>query len=215
MSTQLKISSKLPDVKTSIFAIMSKMANEYNAINLSQGFPDFNCSEQLIELVHHFMKNGYNQYAPMPGTVELRKQISLKVNRDYGHKYDYETEITVTAGATQALYTAFSAIIKPGDEVIIFEPAYDSYLPAIIANGGIPIAIKLNTIDFSIPWQEVEKSITKKTKCIVFNSPHNPTGAILKSNDLIQLERIVKNTNIFLISDEVYEHIIFDNQKHL
>ena len=116
---------------------------------------------------------------------------------------------------TQALYTAFSALVNKGDEVIIFEPAYDSYLPAIIANGGIPIAIKLNTIDFSIPWQEVEKSITKKTKCIVFNSPHNPTGAILKSNDLIQLERIVKNTNIFLISDEVYEHIIFDNQKHL
>jgi len=215
MSTQLKISSKLPDVKTSIFAIMSKMANEYNAINLSQGFPDFNCSEQLIELVHHFMKNGNNQYAPMQGTIELRKQISLKVKRDYGREYNPEREITVTAGATQALYTAFSALVNKGDEVIIFEPAYDSYLPAIIANGGIPIAIKLNTIDFSIPWQEVEKSITKKTKCIVFNSPHNPTGAILKSNDLIQLERVVKNTNIFLISDEVYEHIIFDNQKHL
>lgn len=191
------------------------MANEYNAINLSQGFPDFNCSEQLIELVHHFMKNGNNQYAPMQGTIELRKQISLKVKRDYGREYNPEREITVTAGATQALYTAFSALVNKGDEVIIFEPAYDSYLPAIIANGGIPIAIKLNTIDFSIPWQEVEKSITKKTKCIVFNSPHNPTGAILKSNDLIQLERIVKNTNIFLISDEVYEHIIFDNQKHL
>lgn len=214
MSNQIEISSKLPDVKTSIFAIMSKMANEYNAINLSQGFPDFSCSEQLIELVHHFMKNGHNQYAPMPGTVELRKQISLKVSRDYGRKYDYETEITVTAGATQALYTAFSAIIKPGDEVIIFEPAYDSYIPAIIANGGIPIAINLNASDFSIRWQEVEKSITKKTKCIVINSPHNPTGAILKATDLIQLERIVKNSNIFLISDEVYEHIIFDNQKH-
>ena len=215
MSTQLKISSKLPDVKTSIFAIMSKMANEYNAINLSQGFPDFNCSEQLIELVHHFMKNGNNQYAPMQGTIELRKQISLKVKRDYGREYNPEREITVTAGATQALYTAFSALVNKGDEVIIFEPAYDSYLPAIIANGGIPISIKLDASDFSIPWQEVEKSITKKTKCIVFNSPHNPTGAILKSNDLIQLERIVKNTNIFLISDEVYEHIIFDNQKHL
>ncbi len=215
MSTQLKISSKLPDVKTSIFAIMSKMANEYNAINLSQGFPDFNCSEQLIELVHHFMKNGNNQYAPMQGTIELRKQISLKVKRDYGREYNPEREITVTAGATQALYTAFSALVNKGDEVIIFEPAYDSYLPAIIANGGIPIAIKLDASDFSIPWQEVEKSITKKTKCIVFNSPHNPTGAILNESDILQLERIVKNTNIFLISDEVYEHIIFDNQKHL
>jgi len=215
MSTQLKISSKLPDVKTSIFAIMSKMANEYNAINLSQGFPDFNCSEQLIELVHHFMKNGNNQYAPMQGTFELRKQISLKVKRDYGREYNPEREITITAGATQALYTAFSALVNKGDEVIIFEPAYDSYLPAIIANGGIPISIKLNAIDFSIPWQEVEKSITKKTKCIVFNSPHNPTGAILNESDILQLERIVKNTNIFLISDEVYEHIIFDYQKHL
>lgn len=215
MSTQLKISSKLPDVKTSIFAIMSKMANEYNAINLSQGFPDFNCSEQLIELVHHFMKNGNNQYAPMQGTIELRKQISLKVKRDYGREYNPEREITVTAGATQALYTAFSALVNKGDEVIVFEPAYDSYLPAIIANGGIPIAIKLDASDFSIPWQEVEKSITKKTKCIVFNSPHNPTGAILNESDILQLERIVKNTNIFLISDEVYEHIIFDNQKHL
>lgn len=215
MSTQLKISSKLPDVKTSIFAIMSKMANEYNAINLSQGFPDFNCSEQLIELVHHFMKNGNNQYAPMQGTIELRKQISLKVKRDYGREYNPEREITVTAGATQALYTAFSALVNKGDEVIIFEPAYDSYLPAIIANGGIPISIKLDASDFSIPWQEVEKSITKKTKCIVFNSPHNPTGAILNESDILQLERIVKNTNIFLISDEVYEHIIFDNQKHL
>ena len=215
MSTQLKISSKLPDIKTSIFAIMSKMANEYNAINLSQGFPDFNCSEQLIELVHHFMKNGNNQYAPMQGTIELRKQISLKVKRDYGREYNPEREITVTAGATQALYTAFSALVNKGDEVIIFEPAYDSYLPAIIANGGIPISIKLDASDFSIPWQEVEKSITKKTKCIVFNSPHNPTGAILNESDILQLERIVKNTNIFLISDEVYEHIIFDNQKHL
>lgn len=215
MSTQLKISSKLPDVKTSIFAIMSKMANEYNAINLSQGFPDFNCSEQLIELVHHFMKNGNNQYAPMQGTIELRKQISLKVKRDYGREYNPEREITVTAGATQALYTAFSALVNKGDEVIVFEPAYDSYLPAIIANGGIPISIKLDASDFSIPWQEVEKSITKKTKCIVFNSPHNPTGAILNESDILQLERIVKNTNIFLISDEVYEHIIFDYQKHL
>lgn len=215
MSTQLKISSKLPDVKTSIFAIMSKMANEYNAINLSQGFPDFNCSEQLIELVHHFMKNGNNQYAPMQGTIELRKQISLKVKRDYGREYNPEREITVTAGATQALYTAFSALVNKGDEVIIFEPAYDSYLPAIIANGGIPVAIQLDVSNFSIPWQEVEKSITKKTKCIVFNSPHNPTGAILNEFDILQLERIVKNTNIFLISDEVYEHIIFDNQKHL
>ena len=214
MQETLKIDSKLPDVGTSIFAVMSKMANDYNSINLSQGFPDFNCSDQLVELVHHFMKHGFNQYAPMPGTIELRKQIAIKVERDYGRKYDFEKEITVTAGATQALYTAFSAIISNGDEVIIFEPAYDSYIPAVLANGGIPITIKLNKNDFSIPWDEVEKSISKKTRCIVINSPHNPTGAILKEEDIFQLEKLVKDTNIFLISDEVYEHIIFDNQKH-
>jgi methionine transaminase len=214
MISKAGISSKLPDVGTSIFAVMSKMANDYNAINLSQGFPDFNCSEHLVELVNHFMKSGFNQYAPMPGTVELRKQIAIKVKRDYGREYDYEKEITVTAGATQALYTAFSAIVNKGDEVIIFEPAYDSYLPAITTNGGIPISIKLNTNDFSIPWNTVEKSITKKTKCIVINSPHNPTGAILKEDDITQLKKIVEGTNIFLISDEVYEHIIFEKQKH-
>ena len=215
METQNQINSKLPNVGTSIFAVMSKMANEYNAINLSQGFPDFNCSNNLIELVNHFMKRGFNQYAQMPGTIELRKQIAIKVKRDYGKEYNFENEITVTSGATQGLYTAFSAIINHGDEVIIFEPAYDSYIPAIIANGGIPISIKLNKNDFSIPWIDVEKSITEKTKCIVINSPHNPTGAILKEEDIIQLEKIIKNTNIFLISDEVYEHIIFDKRKHL
>jgi len=214
MEMQNQINSKLPNVGTSIFAVMSKMANDYNAINLSQGFPDFNCSESLVELVNHFMKKGFNQYAPMPGTIELRKQIAIKVKRDYEREYNFENEITVTAGATQALYTAFSAIVNPGDEVIIFEPAYDSYIPTIIANGGIPISIKLNQNDFSIPWNEVERSISKKTKCIVINSPHNPTGAILKSEDIDQLAKIVKDKNIFLISDEVYEHIIFDNFFH-
>lgn len=214
MTDRLDLTSKLPQVSTSIFAVMSKMSNDYGAINLSQGFPDFNCSEKLVELVHHFMRKGFNQYAPMPGTVELRKQIAQKVKRDYGRDYNFENEITVTAGATQALYTAFSSIIDKGDEVIIFEPAYDSYIPAIVANSGVPVSIRLNANDFSIPWKEVEKSITKKTKCIVVNSPHNPTGAILRQEDISQLEKIVKDTNIFLISDEVYEHIIFDNQEH-
>ena len=144
MNNNIKLKSKLPDVGTSIFATMSKMAIDYNAINLSQGFPDFNCSDQLIDLVNHFMKKGFNQYAPMPGTVELRKEISKKVLRDYGKLYDFEKEITITAGATQALYAAFTTIVNPGDEVIIFEPAYDSYVPAIKANGGIPVSIKLN-----------------------------------------------------------------------
>lgn len=214
MQNDLKISFKLPEIGTSIFAIMSKMANDYNAINLSQGFPDFSCSEELIELVYHFMKKGFNQYAPMPGTAELRNEISKRVNRDYAKLYNPETEITITAGATQALYTAFSTIIQPGDEVIIFEPAYDSYIPAIKTNGGIPIPVKLNSNDFSIPWNEVENKINPKTKCIVVNSPHNPTGAILKQTDIEQLEKLVKNKNIFIISDEVYEHIVFDDQKH-
>ncbi len=209
------INSKLPEVGTSIFAVMSKMANDFNAINLSQGFPDFNCSNELIELVHHFMKSGFNQYAPMPGTQELRRQISLKVKKDYGRDYNIENEITVTAGATQALYAAFSSIVNPGDEVIIFEPAYDSYVPAIIANGGIPVSIKLDANTYSIPWDKVVKSINKKTRCIVFNSPHNPTGTVLTENDILRLIDIIRETNIFLVSDEVYEHIIFDKNNHL
>lgn len=214
MNDPKNLISKLPETGTSIFAVMSKMANDHNAINLSQGFPDFNCSSELIELVNHFMNKGFNQYAPMPGVIELRNEISKKVKRDYGKQYSPETEITITAGATQALYTAFTAIINQGDEVILFEPAYDSYIPAIKVNGGIPVTIKLNDNDFSIPWNEVEKKITKKTKCIVINSPHNPTGSVINNVDLMHLEKMVKNTNIYLISDEVYEHIVFDNHKH-
>ncbi len=209
------IKSKLPEIGTSIFAVMSQMANEFNAINLSQGFPDFNCSDELIDLVNHYMKKGFNQYAPMPGTIELRKQISTKVKRDYERDYNFESEITITAGATQALYTAFATIINPGDEVIIFEPAYDSYLPAIKLNGGIPVNIQLNKNDFSIPWENVRKVITNKTKCIVINSPHNPTGTILKQNDIEELKNLIRDTDIFLISDEVYEHIVFDGKDHL
>lgn len=212
--SDLKLSSKLPEIGTSIFAVMSKMANDYNAINLSQGFPDFNCSDKLIDLVNYYMKKGFNQYAPMPGTIELRKQISEKVIRDYNRNYDYENEITITAGATQALYTAFSTIIKPGDEVIIFEPAYDSYVPAIKINGGIPINIQLHKNNFSIPWEKVRQSITKNTKCIVINSPHNPTGSILNEDDINQLIEIVKGKDIFIISDEVYEHIVFYDKVH-
>jgi methionine aminotransferase len=208
------ITSKLSDVGTSIFAVMSKMAADYNAINLSQGFPDFHCSEKLVELVNHFMKNGMNQYAPMPGVPELRKEISRKVKRDYNRDYNFETEITVTAGATQALYTVFSTIINSGDEVILFEPAYDCYVPAIKINQGIPVPITLNENDFSIPWDKVKKSITKNTRCIVLNSPHNPTGAIILEDDIKELESIVRGTDILIVSDEVYEHIVFDNNNH-
>lgn len=215
MSPNKNFESKLPDIGTSIFAVMSKLANDNNAINLSQGFPDFNCSEELINLVDTFMKRGNNQYAPMPGTVELRDEISKVIKDLYDRYYNPETEITITAGATQALFTAFSTLVKNGDEVIVFEPAYDSYIPAIKLNGGIPVVVSLNENDFSIPWDRVKSKLSEKTKCIVFNSPHNPTGAILNHNDILTLIELVKNKNIYLISDEVYEHIIFNNNQHL
>lgn len=215
MITIKDFESKLPEIGTSIFAVMSKLANDNNAINLSQGFPDFNCSDELIDLVNMFMKKGNNQYAPMPGTVELRNEISRVIKDLYDKFYNPETEITITAGATQALFTAFSTLVKDGDEVIVFEPAYDSYIPAIKLNRGIPVVIPLNGKDFNIPWDIVKSKITEKTKCIVFNSPHNPTGAILNQNDILTLIELVKNKNILLISDEVYEHIIFNNNQHL
>lgn len=208
-------SSKLPDVGTSIFATMSKMAIEYNAINLSQGFPDFNCSEELLNLVHKYQKDGFNQYAPMPGVLQLREMISEKIQTLYKHNYDVNNEITITAGATQALFTAISCIIKKGDEVIIIEPAYDSYLPVVKLNGGIPVFVSLSKDDFSFDWNAVINSITGKTKMIIINSPHNPTGSILSENDLRILEEITRNTNIVIVSDEVYEHIIFDKNKHV
>lgn len=209
------IDSKLKNIGTSIFAVMTKLANEKNALNLSQGFPDFDISNELIELVTHYMKLGKNQYAPMPGVVELRKVIAQKIKKLYNCHYDYENEITITAGATQALYTAISVLINPGDEAIIFEPAYDSYAPSVIANGGKPVFIPLEAPEFSIPWSKVKQVVSGKTKLIIINSPHNPTGAIINQNDMNELEKIVRDKNIFIISDEVYEHIVFDNQKHI
>lgn len=209
------ISSKLPKVGTSIFTVMSKMANEYHAINLSQGFPDFNCSDELIDLVNYFQKKGFNQYAPMPGVSELRKEISNKIKKLHGRTYDPESEITVTAGATQALFTAISTLVNKGDEVIILEPAYDSYVPAVILNGGKPVFVQLNTDDYSINWADIKKKISSKTRLIIINSPHNPTGSVLSFNDLRSLEKIVNGKNIFIISDEVYEHITFDGYEHL
>lgn len=207
--------SKLTNVGTSIFAVMTEMANRYNAINLSQGFPDFDVNPHLIELVNHFMRKSFNQYAPMPGVFDLRKTISDKILNLHNRFYNPENEITITAGATQALYTAISVLVFPGDEVIMFEPVYDSYAPSVIANGGKPVFIKLDHKDFSIPWDEVEKRISEKTKAIILNSPHNPTGKIIVQEDLIRLKNILKNNNIFLISDEVYEHIVFDSKRHI
>lgn len=208
------ISSKLPRVGTTIFTVMSKLATEHNAINLSQGFPDFECPPELVSAVTKAMKAGHNQYAPMPGVMKLREMIAEKTEELYGAKYDPDTEISVTSGATQAIYTAISATIREGDEVIIFEPAYDCYEPAIELNGGKTIYMQLNAPDYNINWNEVKKVINHRTRMIIINSPHNPTGAVLRPEDMKQLEKLTKNTEIIILADEVYEHIIFDGQAH-
>ncbi len=212
---KIKIESKLPSVGTSIFAVMSRMAGENNAINLSQGFPDFNCPADLTKLVEHYLKNGYNQYAPMPGIPKLRERISEKIKFLYGRIYDPSTEIIITAGATQALFTAISSLIQKDDEVIIFEPAYDAYIPDILANGGKPVPVQLTGESFSIDWNKVKDAISNKTKLIILNSPHNPSGSTLDESDIKNLEEITRDKNIFIISDEVYEHIVFDGNKHI
>ncbi len=208
------VNSKLPNTGTSIFAVMTQLARAHDAINLSQGFPDFEVSPILIELVAKHMRDGHNQYAPMPGVPELREVIAEKTVNLYGIQYDPEHEITITAGATQAIYAAISAFVRDDDEVIVFEPAYDSYVPAIKLNGGVPISCKLIAPDFRVDWQEVRQLISNRTKMIIINSPHNPTGSVLNPEDMAQLERTVKNTNILILSDEVYEHIIFEGKRH-
>ena len=211
---QGNITTKLPQTSTSIFAVMSQLANDYKAVNLSQGFPDFPISEELIELVHHFMKNGYNQYAPMPGIAPLRNAIADMFKNNHNASYDVDKEITITAGATQAIFTAITAFISKGDEVIIFEPAYDCYAPSITLNGGLVKYSKLQHPNYSINWDEFPRMITSKTKMIIINSPHNPTGSIISADDMQRLETLIKDRDIIVLSDEVYEHIIFDNKQH-
>jgi methionine transaminase len=210
----MKIKSKLPDIGTTIFTVMTNLAIEFNAINLSQGFPDFETDPELIKLVEKYMKEGYNQYAPMQGVPILRERIAEKVLELYNAGADPDTEITVTSGATEALYCAISAVVSPGDEVILFEPAFDSYEPAIRLNGGIPIFLKLSFPEYKIDWGRVKDIITSKTKLIILNSPHNPTGTVLSREDIHQLEEIAREADFFVISDEVYEHIIFDGCSH-
>ena len=193
---------------------MSSLANEYNAINLSQGFPNFGCSPELVALVDQYMRRGYNQYAPMQGIMPLREAIAGKMQELYGVCYNPEREINVTAGGTEAIYSAITSIIHEGDEVILFEPAYDCYVPAIELSGGIPVYIQLQTPDYSINWEEVKKRVNQHTRMIMLNTPHNPTGAILTADDMKQLEKITKGTDIVILSDEVYEHIIFDGKRH-
>jgi len=206
--------SKLPKIPTSIFSVMSALAHKEKALNLSQGFPDFESDPKLIELVNNAMVNGKNQYAPMPGIFSLRREISKKMEALYGVSYNPETEITITAGATQAIFTAIAATIKKDDEVLIFKPAYDCYEPTIELFGGKTIAVQLNPEDFKIDWELVKSLITDKTRMIIVNTPHNPSGRILSAIDMLQLENILKDTNILLLSDEVYEHIIFDGELH-
>jgi methionine aminotransferase len=208
------LNSKLPDVGTSIFAVMSALANEVGAINLSQGFPDFPISDELIDLVHQNMKKGYNQYAPMQGVIGLREGIAAKTFEKYKVNYDPISEITITSGATEALFDIITAMVQPNDEVIIIEPAYDSYTPAIKLCGGIARFISLKLPDFHIDWNEVKSLINIKTKMIIINTPHNPTGSVLCKSDLIELEKIAYETDILVLSDEVYEHLIFDGIRH-
>jgi methionine aminotransferase len=210
----MNISSKLPNVKTTIFTVMGTLAHKHNAINLSQGFPDFKSDQQLIDLVSKAMNSGYNQYAPMPGILELRVAISKKFELLYNASYHPETEITVTAGATQAIYTIISSFIRENDEVIIFRPAYDCYEPTIELNGGKTISIQLEAPDYSVNWESVKQKINDKTKMIIINTPQNPSGTIFSEADMLQLQQLTKGTNIIVLSDEVYEHIIFDGEKH-
>jgi methionine aminotransferase len=210
----MNIPSKLPQVGVTIFTIMSALANDHDAINLSQGFPDFDVSPDLLTLVEKYMRAGYNQYAPMQGVPVLREKISEKVQELYNASYDPESEITVTSGATEALYAAITAVVKKGDEVIVLEPAFDSYVPAIELNGGIPVFIKFRFPEYRIDWDDLKTAISPKTRLIILNSPHNPTGAVFSDKDVEALKSIVRNTNVLILSDEVYEHIIFDDRIH-
>lgn len=210
-----QITDKLPNVGTTIFTKMSSLAVEHDAINLGQGFPDFAIDEALADLVSKAMKDGHNQYVHANGLPALREVLSEKIEKLYGTNINATDEITITPGGTYALYTAFTTILQPGDEVIVFEPAYDSYIPNIEINGGIVVPIALSFPEYNIPWEKVRSAITKKTKAIIINSPHNPSGALFKDDDMQQLIEITKGTSIFIISDEVYEHLVFDNKKHI
>lgn len=209
-----RLNSKLPHVGTTIFTVMSRLAAEHQAINLSQGFPDFDCTPELRALVTKHFNAGVNQYPPMAGIAPLREAVAEKIAALYGTAYDPEQEVTIVPGATYAIYTAVAALIRPGDEVILFEPTYDSYGPAVEVHGGVPVYVQLRYPDYSIDWQAVQAAITPRTKLMIINTPHNPTATVLSSEDLRLLEGMLRNTDITVISDEVYEHIVFDGHQH-
>jgi len=214
MRSTIPMRSKLPDTGVTIFTTMSRLALEHGAINLSQGFPDFNCAPELIDAVARYMREGHNQYAPMPGVIPLREALSMKIERLYGHTYDPVTEITITSGATEALFAALTALVHPGDEVLLFQPAYDSYVPAIQLSGGTPVFVTLRPPDYRIDWDAARRALTPRTRAIVLNSPHNPTGMILTADDMRELARLLEHTDAIVVSDEAYEHIVFDGARH-
>lgn len=210
------IASKLPHVGTTIFTLMSALAAEKKAVNLGQGFPDFDCDPALLDAVTNAMKNGWNQYPPMTGVAALREAIALKIETIYGHRYNPQNEITITAGATQALLTSILCCVRTDDEVIVIEPAFDSYLPAIALAGGKAVCVQMEVdkTGYAVPWGKVAAAITTRTRLILINSPHNPTGSILRASDLQKLADIVRGTDILLLSDEVYEHMVYDGMQH-
>jgi methionine aminotransferase len=214
MLSRINLESRLPQVGTTIFTVMSALSQQHGAINLSQGFPDFDAPADLLALLDQHARAGHNQYAPMAGVPVLREAIAAKVQALYGAAYHPDTEVTVTAGATQALYTAITAMVRPGDEVIVFEPVYDSYVPAIELNGGTPVFARLSLPDYRPDWAQVAQLITPRTRMIILNTPHNPTGTVWTADDMAQLAALVKDTNIVLLSDEVYEHMVFDQARH-
>jgi methionine transaminase len=210
----MSFESKLPTVGTTIFTVMSALAQKVGAINLSQGFPDFEMPHELAELTTKAMRNGYNQYAPMAGWLPLRETLATKIERLHQAKVNPDTEITITPGGTYALYTAFTSFLKAGDEVIVFEPAYDSYIPNIEINGGVAVRIPLQFPNYNIDWQQVRQACGSRTRAIIVNSPHNPTGSVMSEADIVQLTQLVQDFNLLIVSDEVYEHLIYDNTPH-
>jgi methionine transaminase len=214
VSTAQTIQSKLPSAGVSIFQVMSHLAVERNAINVGQGFPDFDCDPALVDAVARAMRDGHNQYAPMPGIYPLREALAKKVELLYGRRYDPDTEITVTSGATEGIYSSLTAFVRPGDEVILFQPVYDSYVPAVQLSGGTPVFVTLRPPDYRVDWDEVRRAVTPRTRVIMVNSPHNPTGTVLDRGDLRELTAILQTTDAIVVSDEAYEHIIFDGLRH-
>lgn len=208
------ITTKLPQVGTTIFTTMSQLAAQHQAINLSQGFPDFNGPNELLEAVGHHVMAGHNQYCPMTGLPALRQQVAAKISRLYGNQADVDSEITITPGATEAIFCAIQAVVQAGDEVIVFDPAYDCYDPAVVLAGGRCVHVPLQAPSFTIDWQQLKDAINDKTRLIVINSPHNPCGSLITREDLDQLAELIRDRDIYLVADEVYEHLVFDGEQH-